>query len=486
MYFMGVDVGTQGARCVVADEDGTVAAAASCPIAAPPVRLPTGWAEQDPESWWEAACQSMREAVARLSDRGVHPREIRAVAVDSTSGTVLPIDASGTPLRRAIMYNDGRATLEADECNLAAPPGTPPFNASYALAKILWVRRHEPDLYRRAARFIHAADYLVGRLTGRWDVSDFSNALKTGCDPETCIWPAFITNKLGLPTEKLPTLVAPGEPIAAVGPEAAEATRIHRGTLVVAGMTDGTAGFVASGAAAPGEWNTTLGTTLVVRGVSPTPVRDPLGRIYNHRHPQGYWLPGGASNTGGEWMAVRFPSADYAAMDLAAASLMPTQLVVFPLARRGERLPFIHPNAQGFTLGEPTSDLELYAAALEGVALVEAWCYQLLESLGAPNPTAVFTTGGGARSAVWAQVRADVLQVPVRTPSVPDAAMGAAILAASRTRYSGLQEAMQRMVRTGRRTEPRRELAAEYQAKLALLREECAARGYAPTQCNAR
>ncbi|MGQ9525127.1 MAG: FGGY-family carbohydrate kinase [Armatimonadota bacterium] len=476
MYVLGVDVGTQGARAVVCDAEGSVVGSAHCLLAQSSRDLPDGWFEQDPEDWWRAACRCLNEVVAQLRANGASPAQIKAIAADSTSGTVLPIDHSGKPLRPAIMYNDARASLEAQQCNEAA--GAALFNASFALAKILWIRSNEPEVYRSAVRFIHAADYLVGKLTGRWDVTDFSNALKTGYDLSSLAWPEMIEAKLGVPLSKLPKVAVPGEPIAAVSAEAAEATGLSVGTAVVAGMTDGTAGFVASGAAAPGQWNTTLGTTLVVRGVSHKPVHDAQGRIYNHRHPQGYWLPGGASNTGGEWFAIHFPGRDYAELDRQAEPLLPTEAVVYPLARKGERLPFLCREAEGFMLGEAHGEAELYAAGLQGVALVERWTYELLESLGAGYPEEVFTTGGGAKSRIWSQVRADVLQVPVAVPQNSEAVVGSAILAASRTLYSDLSSAAKAMVRVGYRVEPRPALAEVYRAKLETLKQGCVSRGY--------
>ena len=476
MYVLGLDVGTQGARAVVCDAEGRTLASAQCPLAQPCRSLPDGWFEQDPEDWWRAACRCLSEVTAQLKAGGASPAQIRALAVDSTSGTVLPIDPHGRPLRPAIMYNDARASREAQQCNEAA--GAPLFNASFALAKILWVRTNEPNVYHAAARFIHAADFIVGKLTGRWDVTDFSNALKTGYDLSSLAWPEMIEAKLGIPLSKLPAVATPGEPIAAVSAEAAQATGLAEGTIVAAGMTDGTAGFIASGAADPGQWNTTLGTTLVVRGVSHRPVHDPLGRIYNHRHPQGYWLPGGAGNTGGEWFALHFPNRDYAELDRQAEALLPTEAIVYPLARRGERLPFLCGKAEGFVLGDAGTEAGLYAAGLQGVALVERWTYELLDSLGAGYPREVFTTGGGARSRIWSQLRADVLQVPVAAPQNSEAAMGSAVLAASRTLYPSLSSAARAMVRAGYRVEPRPALADLYKAKLGLLKDACASRGY--------
>jgi Sugar (pentulose and hexulose) kinases len=157
---------------------------------------------------------------------------------------------------------------------------------------------------------------------------------------------------------------------------------------------------------------------------------------------------------------------------------LPTALVLYPLARKGERLPFLHADAEGFVIGRVDDETALYAAGLEAVALVERWIYELLDSLGAGYPKAVFTTGGGARSRVWSQLRADVLQVEVRVPEISEAAMGSAVLAASKTLYSSLESASRAMVRIGYCVEPRPEHAEVYVQKLKALRGACAERGY--------
>jgi sugar (pentulose or hexulose) kinase len=509
--FLGLDVGTQGARALVCEvpergeipeegsEKGRIVAQAAQPFppGTIPSALPPGYAEQSPAGWWEAAVACLRQVTAY-----VPPETIQALSVTSTSGTLCLLDADGGPLIPALMYNDARAGDEAAEvqaagADLSARLGYR-FNPSFALAKFLWLARHHPDVVDRAWYAAHAADFIVGRLCGEYGVTDYSNALKTGYDlsPQTegtfaDRWPDFIVEKLNLPADKLPRVVAPGEVIGTVATEAAEATGLRAGTLVVAGMTDGCAGQIAAGAVAPGDWNSTLGTTLVIKGVTERLLRDPQGRIYSHRHPDGYWLPGGASNVGGEILAAHFPEAHLADLDRQAVFLSPTDLVAYPLARRGERFPFVRPDAVAFVLpfrpvsGERleevaagTDQATLYAAYLEGVAYVERLAYETLESLGATVGDVIHAAGGGARSDVWLQIRADVLNRELLRPAETGAAMGAAILAASRTLYEGVIPAARAMVRVERSVEPRPALVEGYEARYQYFRAVCVERGY--------
>lgn len=273
MFVLGIDVGTQGARVVACDPQGIVQAQADEPfdLKTTPA-LPPRWAEQEPERWWAAVAACLGRIVTTLHQQGYQPEAVQALAVTSTSGTILPIDKNGQALRPAMMYNDSRAQAEAEEVQaagreLAAALGYR-FNASYALAKILWLRRHKPQLFETTHRFIHAADFIVGRLTGEYGVTNFSDALKTGYDILHENWPRFIKDDLGIPFHQLPAVVRPGTVIAQTSPVCRQATGLPAGLPVLAGMTDGCASQISTGAVAPGDWNSTLGTTLVIKGVT--------------------------------------------------------------------------------------------------------------------------------------------------------------------------------------------------------------------------
>lgn len=480
----GADVGTQGVRVVACDGLGAVVAQAERPLRMAADALPEGWVEQPPESWWEALAAALRDATAQLGPRG---GDVAALSIAATSGTIALLDADGDPLRPALMYNDGRATSEADEVNAAAPDLTARlgyrFNASFALPKLLWLLRHEPGALAAARYLAHAGDFLAGRLTGVYDVTDHTQALKTGYDLLGECWPPLIA-RMGLPIDRLPRVVAPGAPIGAVSARAAAATGLAPGTPVVAGMTDGCAAQVAGGAVAPGQWLSVLGTTLVIKGVTRELLHDTQGRVYCHRHPAGYWLPGGASNTGGHALARRFAGADLAALDTAAERLAPGRAVAYPLERVGERFPFLHPQARGFTLGAPDTPEEEFLACLEGVGYVERLAYDTLAALGAAPEGPIIAMGGGARSRAWLQIRADILGRPLIRPVQTGAAFGAALIAAGATLAPDLITAARRAVRYRPTIEPRGALAGAYDERYARFVAECVRRGYLPSSCS--
>ena len=452
--FVGIDLGTGGVRGLAVDASGSVVAAHS--VAFPPSAPVDGRHEQDPESWWTAACQACRGLVAELSRCDVELQRLAAVAVDGTSGTIVLLDAVGVPVGPGLMYNDARSTVEAVQLNELAADFCDRlgyrFNASFALAKIEWLRRNEPDKFQAARHIVHQADFVAGRLSECLGVSDYSNALKTGYDLFQEVWPDWIGKLPGV-SERLPAVRAPGEQIGEVTAAAAAATGLPASLPVIAGASDGTAGCLASGIRQPGDLNSSLGTTLIFKALSSSPVKDPDGLIYSHKLPGGLWLPGAASNVGAEWITRWFPNADLQAMDANAAGLLPCDTIAYPLARRGERFPFIAPDA--LAVGIPDSDEILrYAACLQGTALVERLAFETLERVLGHAGSDVYTTGGASRSDIWTQLRADVTRRRYLRPACPEAAFGSAVLAASGVTDWSIEQAIAELVRIDRVFDP--------------------------------
>ena len=483
MYVMGIDVGTGGVRVVVSSSNGEVPAQAAQPFQAAGVAgLPPDWHEQYVEPWWPAVAACIREVIAHLGKNDIPAAAITAAAVTSTSGTVLPLDGEFRPLHPAIMYNDGRGAQEARDLNTMAPEfvskmgrGFPP---AFALPKILWVKRHLPEVFARTRRWVHAADFIVGKMTGEYGASDTSTALKTGYDVIDLCWPEFIESQAGIPLRMLPRVIQPGEEIARVTPACSTETGLAPGTRVCGGMTDANTALLATGATGTGDWNTTLGTTITIKGITEAMLRDARSGVYCHRHPMGWWLPGSAGNVGGECLQVRFRGGDLAALDAAAAAHGPASVVVYPLVRRGERFPFVHSTAEGFILGEPQDEVDLYRGYLEGVGLTERLAYAVLEGLGATTGSQIYVAGGGTRSRTWLQIRADILGKTLLKPELPESALGAAILAASQTLFSDVVQAGRHMVRLNTALEPDLQWAAHYAEKYFRFTEALRSRGY--------
>ncbi|WP_052744576.1 FGGY-family carbohydrate kinase, partial [Streptomyces odonnellii] len=282
----------------------------------------------------------------------------------------------------------------------------------------------------KGARVCHQADFITTRLVGRPVATDSSHALKTGYDLRTRTWPTAVHDRLGLSGLDFPAVVLPGTPLGTVCAEAAGATGLAEGTPVIAGMTDGCAAQLGSGAWGVGRWNTVLGTTLVLKGVTDTPLHDPAGVLYNHLSPDGHWLPGGASSVGAGALTQAFPGADLAQLDRLAAAHEPAGVVAYPLVSRGERFPFLAADAEPFVLGRPADDGDHHAALLQGVALVERLCLAYVRFLGAPAHSPIAFTGGATSSPYWNQLRADILGLTATIPEHTDSALGMAVLAA--------------------------------------------------------
>ncbi|MEO9003134.1 MAG: FGGY-family carbohydrate kinase [Ginsengibacter sp.] len=459
-YFLGIDIGTQGARVVLIDVEGNIAGSSEETF---PLNNQSR-EEQSPEGWWEACLRSLKVLFGEAKAT-VDLEKIIAVSVTSTSGTVIPLDKGHNPLHNAIMYSDKRSADAGLLCQEMAlryhPDGYTGFNASSGLSKMVWFAKTYPDKTKKIAKWIHAADYIIGKLSGCWAITDYTNALKSGYDLCKEEWPAYLFEHLSLKKEWLPEVVPSGTPVGTISSSLAEEFGLSKNMQVVAGMTDGCASQVASGAVNPGEWNTTIGTTLVVKGVTTKEIKDPEGRLYNHRHPEGFWMPGGASNTGADWVTKQF-SDHLPELEKQSLELIPTGLMAYPLQQEGERFPFIAPQARGF-LPEGLKPAQVFAANMEGVAYIERYAFEMIENLSGEKVNAVFTAGGGSKNNTWLTIRSNVLNLPIYKMKYVTGAVGAAILAASKTYFKSITEAASALTRIEKEVEPTKDLAAKYE-----------------------
>jgi len=516
---LGIDVGTSGVRAVAASPTGGLVAEAEAPIRHDH-RAAGGIHEQDPDEWWQAVSSVAQRIVQKLKEASGKP-ELRGVAVTSTSGTLVVTDAEGRPLRPAILYDDGRGMEIAEELNRQGGARSVRLGPSFSLVKAAWVERHEAKLWEKTRYVLSPADWLSGKLSGEFGISDFTNALKLGYDPESASWIDAV-RAVGLPADRLPVVRRPGELVGRVSGVAASETGLPARTPVLAGATDGMASVVASGASGCGDANTTLGTTLVWKVLhSAKPAPHASG--YWHLHPGGLWVPGAASNTGlgsvrfsattaespsrlsfrgaagdeesrsasgvsqsGQSEIPRFARNDSkrritspVELDRLAAGYFPTPVVCYMLPGEGERFPFAHPKATSFVEGSPRDAAESYAAQLQSIAFVELWGYEILESCGVKVGERIFSTGAAAKSPVLSQLRANILNKTVVLPRYPTAAFGAAILAAAGTVFSGnIVHAIQSMSAILETYPPSPDLVPAFDAIYVSFRDACARRGY--------
>jgi sugar (pentulose or hexulose) kinase len=346
-YFIGIDVGTQGARVVLLDELGEQFAAENAVF---PLTEDSRQ-EQSPETWWQT-CSALMVTLTRGIKNTIDLSKIKAIAVTSTSGTIVPLDQHYNPLHAAIMYSDPRSAKEATWCKDIAveevKEGYTAFNASSGLPKMRWFMNEYPSLVPDLHKFVHAADFITGRFCDEYNVTDYTNAMKSGYDLHQDRWPDYIHTKIGIHEKWLQKVRFSGEPVAALKAKLAAEWGLPADVMVTTGVTDGCASQIASGAMNLGQWNTTIGTTLVIKGVTKNEIKDPTGAIYNHRHPAGYWMPGGASNTGADWVSKLFAGQDLQALGAKTAEHLPSSSLVWPLFQLGERFPFVAPTAKGF------------------------------------------------------------------------------------------------------------------------------------------
>lgn len=412
---LGIDIGTSGVRVCALDHTGALAASASVPMPAP--RRRGRAVRQDAGIWWNAT----RKALAKVCD-AIDPSAVRAIAVDGTSGTVLAVAGDGRPLAPARMYNDAADADAAGAIAAAAPATTAAHGASSALARALELQK-----LPGVARILHQADWIAGQLSGRYDVTDENNALKTGYDPVTRRWPDWIA-RTGMQPGFLPAVVPAGTRTGSLRRDIVEAFGLPPDVAVAAGTTDGCAAFLATGAARPGDGVTSLGSTLTLKLLTGAPVFSPAFGIYSHRIGDA-WLAGGASNSGGAVLLSFFSPQQLRVLEARLDPGRSTGLDYYPLAAAGERFPVNDPALAPRLTPRPPEDHVFLQGLLEGIAAIEALGYRRLAELGATPLATLRTVGGGAANQAWTRIRQARIGVPFLTPLADEAAAGAARLA---------------------------------------------------------
>ncbi len=424
MLFVGIDLGTSGCRAMAIDSDGHVISEARTAL---PTPIKDGAKySQAPHLWWQGVSTTLDALLQNIDNTQFDRQQIKSIAVDGTSGTLLICDAQGEPIGDALMYNDGRATEQAQRVSMVAPVESAAHGATSALAKLLYL---QPDDKARYA--LHQADWIVGRLTGQWGISDANNCLKLGYDAIQHCWPQWLLHLLedaGVSPALLPKVYTPGTVITRASKSTAERFGLPGDVQVVAGTTDSTAAFIATGAQAVGEAVTSLGSTLVMKVISDKPLFSPQHGVY--AQPLGdKWLVGGGSNSGGAVLLNFFTSEQMAEMAPQLKPDAPTELAYYPLLSAGERFPVCDANLQPRLSPRPQNDVDFFQAMLEGMAEIELNSYRLLESLGAPYPISIRSAGGGSHNPAWTAIRQQKLQTKFIQAQHQEAAYGSALLA---------------------------------------------------------
>ncbi len=438
-YVLGIDISTTSAKALLVDASGRVVASHST---AQTVSQPKPlWSEQNPADWWAGVAASIR---AVLADAGVTGEAVSGIGLTGQMHGLVMLDADGQVLRPSILWNDQRTQAECDAMTAAAgAERLIRISGSRALTgftapKILWVRTHEPEVYARCAHILLPKDYIRFCLTGEYamDVSDASGT--SLLDVGARRWSQELLADFELPAAWMPPVYEGTVVTGQVSAQAAAATGLKAGTSVVAGGGDQAAGAVGMGLAAPGQVSVTVGTSGVVFAPLAAYAYEAEGRVHAFCHAvPGLW----------HWMGVMLSAAgalqwyrDTLASDVpfdalvseAASAPAGSDGLLFLPYLSGERTPHPDPLARGVFLGLTTrhTRAHLTRAVLEGVAFGLNDSFRLMADAGLPAPSDVRIAGGGARSPLWRQIIADVLNVPtVTVNTVEGGAFGAALLA---------------------------------------------------------
>jgi D-ribulokinase len=417
--YLGLDFGTSGARVMALDisSDGSLHLVAQASSA---------FTEQTTSQWQTHLFDLLRSIPEAVRQR------VCAIAINGTSSTVVLCDRAGQPVDQPILYHDARGAeqLPALKTYLAQQPVLPHqttvLSATSSLAKLLWWQQQ--PCFAEAAYLLHQADWLAFLLHGQLGLSDYHNSLKLGYDVRQLCYPEWL---LGLSVAPLlPRVLPPGTPIAPLRPEIAQNLGFPSHCQVCAGTTDSIAAFLASGASTPGEAVTSLGSTLVLKLLSHTPVDCPEYGIYSHRLGD-LWLVGGASNTGGAVLKQFFSDAELAQLSEQISPTDPCPWDYYPLTQPGERFPINDPHLPPRLEPRPADPAQFLHGLLDSMARIEAEGYRRLQQLGATPLSHVYTAGGGAKNATWMALRSRHLAVPVDVSAQTEAAYGTAVLAVS-------------------------------------------------------
>ena len=440
-YYLGIDSSTTATKALLMDAEGQVVAVGRSEYGfETPKPL---WSEQSPESWWLATVEAIKQALNRS---GVDGASVRAIGMTGQMHGLVLLDHAGRVLRPAILWNDQRTQRECDEIRdrvgrerLISVTGNDALTG-FTAPKIVWVSRHEPDVYDKVEHVLLPKDYVRYRLTGEFAVDKAGGSGTILFDLAARDWSHEITRDLGIEESWLPPTFEGPAVTGGLSREAAAMTGLAERTPVVAGGGDQAANAVGVGAVSPGVIAMSLGTSGVVFSSTDHPVIEPEGRLHAFCHavPDMWHLMGVMLSAAGSLRWFRdtvAPDMTYASLDQVAASVgAGANGLLFAPYLSGERTPHPDPLARGAFVGLTLRHEvgHMARSVMEGVAFGLRDSVELIASTTTLGEVRV--SGGGAQSDLWLQIIADVTGLPVRAVGTPEgAAHGAAILAATGT-----------------------------------------------------
>jgi len=463
---LGIDIGTSGTKTVLFDEMGNTIASS---VGEYPLYQPNiGWAEQDPEDWWKATCNTIKEVIYKS---GVDASEIKGVGLSGQMHGAVLLDKDYNVLRKSIIWCDQRSSAECNEITsligkerlieITANPALTGFTAS----KILWVKNNEPDVYSKVAKILLPKDYIRFKLTGEFatEVSDASGMQLMDIPGRK--WSDEVLDKLGIEKSMLGKLYESQEVTGKVNKEASSLTGLKEGTIVVGGAGDQAAGAIGNGIVKPGVVSSTIGTSGVVFAFSENVSIDPKGRVHTFCHavPNTWHIMGVTQGAG---LSLKWFRDNFCIEEIRTAELMKVDpymlmdkeaekvaagcsgLIYLPYLM-GERTPHLDPNAKGvfFGLSAKHEKPDMIRAVMEGVVYSLKDCLEIIKEMGV-NVSEVRASGGGGKSPLWRQMQADIFGTEITTINSSEGpALGVAILAGVGAGiYSSVMEACDKVI----------------------------------------
>jgi len=452
-YLLGIDLGAGSLKATIITGTGVVAGEGSCPIT---TNVPHfGWSEQDPAQWWTALCTAVPAAAAAA---GIAAGEIAGIGVSAGAHIPVLTDADGTVLRPAILWNDQRSAAQAAALNAEAgemilQKSLNRVNPTWTLAMLAWLRDNEPEVFSKTKRLYLAKDFLRFCLTGTWetDFSDAIGALMADDGPKN--WSPEICDLIGWDMAALPPIRRPADVVGGVTDAAAKACGLVAGIPVVCGSNDTTVEFFGVGAEKAGIGAVKLATAGVLFLATDGPSVNPPISCYPHIIEGMYYTATGTNSCASahRWLRdMMFAAGGFAEMDALAAGIKAgAEGLLFHPYLQGERAPYWDPLLRGDFIGLTISHTRAHFAR----ALYEGIAYSIRDILGAAQALGlVYGTirlmGGGARSATWRQIIADVTGLPVEVMENGDASFGAALVAGIGVGvFASPEDAVERCVR---------------------------------------
>lgn len=475
-YFLGIDVSTTGVKALLVDHGGNVAASATTPHGlSTPHPL---WSEQDPHDWWSGAVSSIRTALAQAGAQG---QQVQAVGLTGQMHGLVMLDANDEVLRPAILWNDQRTAAQCQQITetlgfdrLLRITGNKALTG-FTAPKILWVRQHEPEVYAKTCHVLLPKDYVRLRLTGAHAVDKADGSGMLLFDLKQRDFSKEVLAALDIPAEWMPAAYEGPQVTGYVTETACAETGLATGVPVVAGGGDQAAQAVGVGAVEPGIVALTLGTSGVVFASTAGPFIEPEGRLHAFCHSvPGMWhLMGVMLSAAGSLQWYRdtlAPGRPFDDLLAPAAEVAPgSDGLLFLPYLTGERTPHPDPLARGAFVGLTVrhGQAHLTRAVLEGVAFGLRDSMELIKNSGLSAIRQVRVSGGGARSALWRQILADVMDAELVTVNTTEgAAFGAALLAGvGLGAWPDVPAACRAVIHTTASTQPQ-PIAVESYAKL--------------------